>query len=411
MKLLVCDVEGTIFKAEYRIKGTEYASTMWQPLALALGEVAVEEESNTHEKWKNNEYGSYLEWVEDSIEIHKKYSLKEKTFNNLIEKAEYNEGVVEFFRNLDRTKYIPVLVSGGFQELIRRAQVEVGIDYGFGACEYYFDDEGYLDHYNLQPTDFEDKYNFVKLLFNQFNINRKKDWIFIGDGKNDVHIAKKAPIKFAINPHPELLDIDDIIEINSFSEVMDFIDSHIDKEDKEKKDNVAELDSIDEASEKSEDETIILLKKRISDLEKYNRKLKQDYNDLAVKTNAKEKSIEIKVREIDYKKTPKRSLKEILSEYKIAFVGLKKEYRNYQYLKRLSKNLVIINWEDNNFDTSVIESADFLFIYKDCISHSAVNRIFKKNTPPYAKLSRHRNEELLENVMANILGRVMHGDD
>lgn len=216
MKLLVFDVEGTIFKADYKIEGTDYASTMWQPLAHVLGEAAIAEEKETHVKWESKGYDNYLKWVEESIGIHKKYSLKKETFYELIENADYNVGVVEFFKNLDRDKYIPVLVSGGFQELIRRAQIELGIDYGFGACEYYFDDEGYLDHYNLQPTDFNGKFNFIKLLFSQFNINNEKDWVFIGDGKNDVDIAKKAPLAFGINTHPELLKVDGIIEIESF---------------------------------------------------------------------------------------------------------------------------------------------------------------------------------------------------
>lgn len=53
MKLFVCDVEGTIFDAKYRIDGTEYASTLWQPIVQALGEEAVKEELLTHHKWEN----------------------------------------------------------------------------------------------------------------------------------------------------------------------------------------------------------------------------------------------------------------------------------------------------------------------------------------------------------------------
>lgn len=49
-KLLVCDVEGTIFQAKYKIDGTDYASTMWQPLAEALGPDAIKEELATHIK-------------------------------------------------------------------------------------------------------------------------------------------------------------------------------------------------------------------------------------------------------------------------------------------------------------------------------------------------------------------------
>lgn len=72
LKLLVLDVKGTIFKAKYKIEGTDYASTMWQPLAKALGEDAIKEELASHEKWDNKEYKNYMSWVEETAMIHKK---------------------------------------------------------------------------------------------------------------------------------------------------------------------------------------------------------------------------------------------------------------------------------------------------------------------------------------------------
>lgn len=42
-----------------------------------------------------------------------------------------------------------------------------------------------------------------------YNLNANKDWVFIGDGKNDIHIAEKAPLSYGINPHPELAKIVD----------------------------------------------------------------------------------------------------------------------------------------------------------------------------------------------------------
>ena len=72
MKLFVCDVEGTIFKATMKIEGTDYPSTMWQPIAYNLGEAAVREEKETHDKWDNLEYSNYLEWVKATIDIHRK---------------------------------------------------------------------------------------------------------------------------------------------------------------------------------------------------------------------------------------------------------------------------------------------------------------------------------------------------
>jgi phosphoserine phosphatase len=64
MKLLVFDVEGTIFEAKYKIEGTDYSSTLWQPIAHSLGEAAEQEERETHIKWKNKEYSNYMEWVQ-----------------------------------------------------------------------------------------------------------------------------------------------------------------------------------------------------------------------------------------------------------------------------------------------------------------------------------------------------------
>lgn len=172
MKLLVMDVEGTLFKATMKIDGTDYPSTMWQPIAYALGEAAMEEDRRSHEKWDNLEYKNYMEWVKATIDIHKKYSLRKETFDSLIQKAEYSEGVVEFFNRLNRTEWVPVLISGGFQNLIRRAQNELDIEYGFGACEYHFDDYGYLESYNLQPSDFDGKTKFIDNLIREFKLNR-----------------------------------------------------------------------------------------------------------------------------------------------------------------------------------------------------------------------------------------------
>ena len=66
-KLIVCDVEGTIFKAKFQIPGTDYSSTMWQPLAHILGEDAENEERDGNIEWDKKEHGkygrNYLKWV------------------------------------------------------------------------------------------------------------------------------------------------------------------------------------------------------------------------------------------------------------------------------------------------------------------------------------------------------------
>ena len=120
--LIVCDVEGTIFQAKYRIEGTDYASSMWQPIAHALGEKAEREEYETHLRWDNLEYDNYVDWVKATVEIHRKYKLKREVFNRIIDEAEYMPGVEAFFQKIDREKFIPVLITGGFRNLTRRAE-------------------------------------------------------------------------------------------------------------------------------------------------------------------------------------------------------------------------------------------------------------------------------------------------
>jgi len=213
-KLLVCDVEGTIFKATFRLEGAEYASTMWQPIAEVLGKSPKEFE--THQKWERGEYESYIDWVKDSIDIHMKAGLTESAFNNLINAAEYNEGVESFFSLLNRNEWVPVLISGGFQNLVDRAMKELDIDYGFGACKYFFDNYGYLEKYTLQHSDFGGKVSFLKTLPEYL----ENDWIFVGDGKNDVPIASLATKAFGINPHEELRAVKGLTEIESFIDLL-----------------------------------------------------------------------------------------------------------------------------------------------------------------------------------------------
>jgi phosphoserine phosphatase len=203
MKLLVLDVEGTIFDKGYVVPGAELTSTIWQGLALALGPAAVGQEAFTHETWKNHGYRTYVDWMKDTIRIHVSNGLKQSTFDSVVGSAVYNNNVPAFFDSLDRAAYQPVLVSGGFSELARRAQIDFGIHHAFAACEYYFDSDGNFASYNLLPCDFEGKIDFIRLMLAEYGLGQE-DWVFVGDGANDVPIARAAPHSVAYQAHPEL---------------------------------------------------------------------------------------------------------------------------------------------------------------------------------------------------------------
>jgi phosphoserine phosphatase len=412
MKLLVCDVEGTIFKAQYKIKGTDYASTMWQPIAQRLGDAAIQAERDTHIKWENGEYKTYRDWVNATVQIHKDFGLHRDTFNDLINGAEFNDGVVEFFDQLDRDEYTPVLVSGGFQELIRRAQKELNINHGVGACEYIFHDEdGLLVNHALNSCDFEGKYDYIKMLFSDYGLNAKEDWVFIGDGKNDKHIAQKAPLSFGINAHPELKAVVHH-EVACFSEIASILSRQ------KRPISSREKASIDgsKATPKTKNERLteeeklrlenIKLKEKITSLDSKIKRLRH-------KKDLKEQIFDnmLQAEDGDYTAKPIISLKSLLNECKVVFFGSKKERKVFQFFDNYHANLSVIEGVNDKFDLTPMVSADFVFTFNKCMSHTASWRTeVAKKILPYANLN-HGNKDMLECAMANILYRYIFEED
>lgn len=206
MKLLVLDIEGTLFQTHIRLPGTTINSTIWQGIAHRLGEGAIAEEVATHGKWSRGEYRNYLEWMKDTILIHKKYGLTKSIFNEVIESAQYCHGVEKTLRNLDRNLFEPVLISGGFRELAKRAQQDLDIIHAFAACEYFFGADDLLTSFNLLPCDFNGKIDFIQLMLREYGLGQE-DWVFVGDGANDVPIAKVAPLSIGFQAHSHLKEV------------------------------------------------------------------------------------------------------------------------------------------------------------------------------------------------------------
>jgi phosphoserine phosphatase len=217
-RLLVLDIEGTLFQTRIRLPGTQIDSTIWQSLAHRLGQSAIDEEVATHAKWANGSYRNYLDWMRDTIDVHMRHGLTKHVFQEVIDAAEYNEGVIAALSQIDRRKYELVLVSGGFRELAARAQRDLGIRHAFVACEYFFATSGEICGFNLLPCDFRGKIDFIRLMLREYDIS-DRDWVFVGDGVNDVPIATVAPVSIGYRPHEELRRVVTHV-VTSFDEVL-----------------------------------------------------------------------------------------------------------------------------------------------------------------------------------------------
>ena len=80
---------------------------------------------------------------------------------------------------------------------------------------------------DIQPCDFDDKITCVKTVLDNYGLDFDKDWIFIGDGKNDIPIAEMAPYRLGINLHDELKPYVDK-SIDGFLEAVDEIETFYD---------------------------------------------------------------------------------------------------------------------------------------------------------------------------------------
>ncbi|MDD5022365.1 MAG: haloacid dehalogenase-like hydrolase [Endomicrobiaceae bacterium] len=411
-KLFVCGVDGTLFTPN-KIEDTDISSNCWQSIARILGEGAIEEEKKNHKKWQNSEFENYTEWVQASYCMHKKYGLKKEQFDAVIDNIFYNNGVEDFFKKLDRTKWEPVVISGGFQNLIHKAEEDLDITRGYGACEYKFDKAGYLDKlHELHPSDFKGKIDFLKIIIKNLKLNIKTDWVFVGDDKNDIEIAKIAPLSFCINPHKDLKNIKNIIEIKSFMDILPYINDvekyiqpyeHITEQD----DKINKLNLKIQYFEKiirnySKEHEIEKRNNRIAELETKNNKLAQENNDL--KGRISKFDIEkLKIHESFYTKIPKKSLQDITSKSKIAIIGFNEGMAVFSQLSNI-ENLTVISADDTNFNLAKVKKLDFLFLAIDHLAHSvgwrATNNIDKK-TKVFNLIG--RNPDQIKTAIANTI--------
>ena len=203
IKLVFFDMEGTLFKKVIKFTKGNTAPGAWTLISQHLGPEAVAEEDKTKEKWTAGGYKGYVEWMEDTIKIHQKYGLNKKFFEKVMGTTQYYKGVKEVFEELKRKGYRTAVITGGFKAQADRAQTDLKIDHSFAACEYFWDKNGNVIHWNLLPCDYDGKIDFMKLIMKEHGLTPEQ-CAFVGDGKNDIPFAKAVGVSIAFNGAPEL---------------------------------------------------------------------------------------------------------------------------------------------------------------------------------------------------------------
>jgi phosphoserine phosphatase len=202
-KIWFFDMEGTILKKNHELDNGKVAPSAWTVLAKDLGEECYLEEELTKDKWRDRHYKGYLDWMKDTVLIHKKYGMTNQHLQNIVDKAEFHDGVEELFAWLHSRGVITALITGGFKSLADRVQKHLKIDHALSGCEYFFDSEGFIEFFNLLPSDHEGKLSFMKQVLFEHGLT-PKEAAFVGDGENDKHLAECAGFSIAFNAQKEL---------------------------------------------------------------------------------------------------------------------------------------------------------------------------------------------------------------
>ena len=203
IKIIFFDMEGTIFKKAVPTEKTRVPPSAWYVIAEKLGPEALKEEELTQERWLKRKYLNYLEWMEKTILIHRKFKLTNKLFCDILDNIDYTPGVQETFAIINKVGTPTCLISGGFKYQADKAIKELKIKHSFIGCEYFWDTNGLLEHWCLVPSDSKGKVGFMKLLCKEYGL-KQNECAFIGDGDNDIPLAKAVRISIAFNASEKL---------------------------------------------------------------------------------------------------------------------------------------------------------------------------------------------------------------
>lgn len=238
--LFVTDLEGTLalFTREYMAQ-FQYPS-VWQALAYALGPECFKREQDLTATWdrlrkhvQNDVRFRYRQFVDATARIHQEHRLTERLFSGVLESIPWIDGIEEAFAEIAESNGSIAIVTGGFAN---HAEHVPGRDYVRAikaGCRYFFDERGALASWRSDNCDTHGKVAAIEAIIAKGRIAPYR-CVFVGDGRNDTHIAKhvagQGGLSIALNACDELKAVASIaIESPDYRTILDPAFKHLDK--------------------------------------------------------------------------------------------------------------------------------------------------------------------------------------
>jgi phosphoserine phosphatase len=202
IKLFFLDLEGTLFNKQHIDRPHGHNHSLWARIFHELGPEALAADNVHIEEFERGEI-NYIQWCERSLRAMQTHGLTKQLLEHIMQQIQYNNGVAETIAALHAKGIRTAIISGGFMEQAKRAQLDLRIQHAFAAVEIYWNADGSMAFWNIFPSDYQAKADYVELLRRECGFS-KEECAFIGDGKNDVPIASHVGLSFAYNAHPAL---------------------------------------------------------------------------------------------------------------------------------------------------------------------------------------------------------------
>jgi phosphoserine phosphatase len=196
-RIVVFDLDGTIFEKPWNSTRKEVAVSTWDALFDKLGIYDLHE--RLAKIFVEGGFKSYMEWTHCACCAFMARGLDIKTFNEVINSRPYVKGAKETFEVLKRNGIITAVISGSFEELALRAKNELGIDHILAHCRLEFDEKtGLLKDWHLFATDWKDKIKFVSYIADLYKA-KLEECVYVGDDVNDIPVFDKVGLSIAFN--------------------------------------------------------------------------------------------------------------------------------------------------------------------------------------------------------------------
>ena len=198
-KLVCFDVDGTL------VDDTIY---IWKTLHETFG-TPKEEVRKMLDKYLNKEI-KYQDWVDHDVAMLKQRGATEQKILDVVKKLKLMEGACETVTALKEKGMKLAVVSGSLSMVLD----ELFPDHPFDEVlinKFEFAEDGTLVRGVATDFDMEHKATGLKHLADKWGFDLG-DCVFIGDNRNDIHIAETAGFSIAFNSKSEMLsEICDVV--------------------------------------------------------------------------------------------------------------------------------------------------------------------------------------------------------